>query len=310
MSKLQYNDNEIAKIAERLSDEFRRIDSRPEIKIAALATFIPELVSADTERPQIGIGALTFLIKLCRHLQTYGHPAKTIQIVSGCVCSGIWPAVNQVVGGIANGVPDSNVDLLGADEETLSFGASLLTETEGFDLLCEGLAVLIELVKEIEEHDKKPQWLNFAIEMEPGPLHVLGQEKFGSVRRIQRFCEHLKRFPTLSPYVGLNLDVANWGFLGGIQTSQIWGTEVYQRICHANISERSVGNFSDAVPGACHEDSLYTPWIDLIHQRISDNTVTADAFPKCNECISLELEATKTRNHVWKGYENTVNLLG
>jgi hypothetical protein len=311
MSLLHEDDTRIKGIASKLSERFLSALPRRSIKVAALASFIPELASPFEDRANIGVQALIFLVKMARQLQLLGHPAKTLELVSGSLCSGIWPAEQNARAGDERYQATIESALHGRDPTTRTFAASLLSPEEGLNNLVRGLHTVVQAIINIGKRDGIQQWFSLSIEMEPGPLYVLGQDGFGSVERIRRFCQLLMQDKVLSPYVGLNLDIPHWAFLGGIQPSQLAEQDLFYRISHAHISDHGKGHFSDAVPGACHDDKAFTPWIELLGARIEkDEEAVKLGYPRFSRFVALELEAVKRREHVQAASEKLRSLLG
>jgi sugar phosphate isomerase/epimerase len=139
-----------------------------------------------------------------------------------------------------------------------------------------------------------PSNLVIAIEMEPGPLYSLADggdiEDFAS--EIKDYCEGQ---PELGRRIGLNLDIAHWGFLAKL--SPDWVRErpqVFKRVVHAHVSDHaSGGHFGDVVPLRLHEENEFADWLTLLEEidAAKSNGNQDESTPPFSGIISGELEA-------------------
>ncbi len=311
MSNLHNDDEAIHQVAMKLSERFLAGPaSGRNVKVAAIASFVPELVCDDSDRATTGIQALMFLVKLSRELQLLKHPAKTLELVSGSMSCGIWPA-EQIRRSSVTELEEFSVDrVLNANRAAVTFAASILSKDEAFERLVNGLHRVSDVIQQIEQRDRIPQWFTLSLEMEPGPLYTLGQDRWGTIDRMLEFCNILKTDDLLCPRVGFNLDIPHWSFLGGIKPSQLTETDLFYRITHAHISDHGKGHFSDAVPGVCHDDNAFAEWIALIGRRIeTDEEAIKRGFPSFSGFVALELEASKWPKHVRVSFDKVVKLV-
>jgi hypothetical protein len=149
--------------------------------------------------------------------------------------------------------------------------------------------------------------IHLALELEPGPLYVLGG--LSSLRRLCRRLDRTDRLArTLSPVVGLNLDIPHWAFLAGIDSQDIVADKtIYRRIIHGHISDHSSGHFGDGVLGAIHDLEAFEPWFRLLAQRHTDPPQTG--YPAFSGFLCNEIEAAKDSEMVQEAVKRAWRLL-
>jgi sugar phosphate isomerase/epimerase len=272
---------------EEVAQELHSLFNRRKINIGALATFVPEFTRESIEISQQGRDAFLFLVRLTRQLQQRGHTASVIELVGGSLIDGVWPARD-----------------IGDSPESECHGVSLLDWKESLALLVQRMRPIVELIKSTKISTLD---LRLALELEPSPLYLLG-----TPQRAEFLCELLDRAENrdISPYIGLNIDIAHWAFLCEVSTSFFNKKSLFGRIVHAHISDHANGHFCDNAPLQLHKHEDYWPWLKLLEERaVKDKELVKKNYPSFSKYVALELEATKQDSQVHAGYSNLYRLL-
>lgn len=253
-------------LIKQTAKSLRKLAKGADTTIGAIATYLPELATARPELARKAVGALGFLSQLGDELRT-----SVIEIVAGSRIHGIWPGT-----------------LAG---ETRGSGPVFVANVMSRAHL--GQAFLENLSAVVEEMDVASP-VRFAIELEPGPLHLLNDWDalvwFALQLEGEEFGEKL------GARVGFNLDIGHWAFLTGIRlddlarTSEL-GSLVRRRILHAHVSDHRLGHFGDLPVGTAHDEREFAPWIDFL-ERISRET--REPGMEFSGFVSAELEASRT----------------
>jgi hypothetical protein len=273
MAECSSKPDDVAKVAGAICD--RLIDSQ---KVIGFATFIPEIASSGPDGA-LATDALKFLVQLASEMQHLGHPATVIEAVAGSLMDGVWPAKE-----------------LGSASLDLTFGANVLSPIAGIGRLVDRLRPVAKesqrCFAQKQDAPKIQRPIGVALELEPGPLFVLGD-----LEKVDFLCKSLDADRELSPIVGLNLDVPHWGLLARISVDEIRARPaVFNRIIHAHISDHGCGHFGDNPPNAIHGKEFFDPWIHLLTERCSQSARLSS--PAFSGYVSLELEACKHRSVV------------
>lgn len=244
------------------------------IDCAALATFVPELIASGRESRRAR-AALSFTIELAHALRERGQSIETIEIVAGSTMDRVWLAKS------------TQPALRGRQP---IYVANRLSVEDGMDRL---LAALGPLAEKARDHG-----VRFALELEPGPLYLLG-----TWQALVALCEQLEMRPEFVDVIGLNLDVAHWR-LAGISADQVRGCEeVRRRIVHCHISDHGRGHFGDVPLGWITPVDEVKDWVDLVRGIAAENRPAP--YPPFAGYLSVELEAAKHSDFV----RNSVALL-
>jgi sugar phosphate isomerase/epimerase len=272
-----------------------------QLRIAAFATFIPEISSEDQTIRLKAQGSLIYLVRLARELANH-HPVRTIELVGGTLLRGLHD-----VGGVAalseksaagKAQPQpSNCMVMAELEQDGEYVASIIDEETALRRLCESL---LPVAKEAVKAASKIQ---LGLELEPGPFYVLG-----SWNRIQRFCRLIDaEYPQLATVVGLNLDIPHWGILGHIRPETVEQDEqVFKKIIHSHLSDHAKGHFCDDPLHLLHSPQTFLPWIQLLMKRQKAN---GECILKYSGFITLELEACKNVKMIERSVKELENLL-
>jgi len=151
--------------------------------------------------------------------------------------------------------------------------------------------ILLQRLEHVAEvADQEDVYL--ALEMEPGPLSVLGGLE--AVLDIATLLDSpTYRDTALSRRLGFNLDVGHWAFLEPNHWSMLLEPTylpVFHRILHAHISDHCSGHFADNELAIINKEEAFRPWLELLALRAN----VMDAKLPFSKCVSLELEACKS----------------
>ncbi len=285
MSLLAKADRTILRtIADALSSIVRS-DGRS-ISFSSMATFVSELSASPLRRREVKEArlALTFLVRLARELQQLDHPMAAIEIVAGSLVDGVWPAYEN--------------------DGSNTFGASLRDARHAMRALLKRLRSVANIIHETRSFDGGPDRpISLAVELEPGPLYLLG-----NLKRVTEFSALVSQDPLLAPIVGLNLDVPHW-FLSQIDPSTV-APEVLFRICHVHLSDHAKGHFSDGVLLSHNGESTFKPWMNLLQRRIHEKPPAGFVAPPFSGFISIEHEACKSSEMLATSLDRLWRLLG
>jgi hypothetical protein len=161
--------------------------------------------------------------------------------------------------------------------------------------------------------------LTLNVEMQPGPLYLLGD-----LKSIGEYCNHLDSLllnsdenkVSLVQIGAINLDVPHYALLGckdlnaetpqPITVQDLWARpEVLRRIAGAHLSDHGRGHFSDNIPGSHSPDvkGTFAPWISLLNDHARSEQHPDLPF-KYRGFVSLEFEAAKNPKMVNQGVSN------
>ena len=252
-------------------------------KIIALATFLPELTSFETNQEawEATQQALCFLISLCRKMQLLGHPVSTIQIVAGSRADG--------------------VELADEHGQTKAYTVNRLCIEKAVDRLIRRLTPVAEFAAQSPP-------IQIALELEPGPWFTIG-----GAASLKLFCERIDANPNNALYqvVGVNLDIPHWDFLSGISVEWLRKPEnevIRKRIIHCHISDHSNGHFGCHIMGMFHGENQFKEWIALIAEI---NLLPKDQTrPNYSGYVSCEMEGCKHSRFVQIGADELARLVG
>lgn len=260
-------DRVIRKIKEILASRHRG-----KLIFRAIASFIPEAASTDPTVRRIGCRALLFLAKLADGLNRSGHQIQAIEIVGGARPHDMW------LGKELNGTKTSRLIGKNAQPEEIHI------------LLAKSLTMAVKQTPHIT--------IPFAVELEPGPLFALN-----SLEAMENFFNIADQGlnPQQRKRVGMNLDIAHLGLLGGIQASDFARSPLMKRVVHAHVSDFSNAHFADIPLGTYHSgEDFFAPWIDLLKDLPSPFSRT----------VSMELEMCSSSEQVIESYKALKDLLG
>lgn len=274
MSLLARSPGQAKNLAKRIGRHF----SNEDVKITSIATFLPEISAAGTkpELWQKAQDALCFLVDLLKDLQELGHPADILEFVAGCRIDGLWPGRNVTT----------------HDEVYMANRANKE----------QSISRLLERLKPIASRTEGK--VHLAVELEPGPLFVLG-----GWDSLLMFCKQVEADEDLKDTVGLNLDIPHWAFLSGITVEQVRQTPaVYNRIIHGHISDHSKGHFSDNAVQSIHDQQSFKPWIDLICELNAIPRIPGELH--YSGFLALEMESCKETSALELSFARLLELLG
>jgi len=258
------DDRAAARLAAKLHFEVQR---QRLLRIPAFATYIPEITSLGKPGEQ-GRDALLFLIATVGHLQKFGHPISTIEIVAGSCMSGIWPARDQK----------------NPSDSEFAFVANRLPADKAIEHLLDRLLPLAKPALDAG--------VTLALELEPGPLYILRDwEAICKVCDIlDNDAERYRKYRPLRPVLGLNLDVAHWGILKKISPTTVLGhASVRKRIVHAHVADHAAGHFGDVALLQQNDEQFFRDWLSAIETIAADTRPAA--APRFSNYVSLELES-------------------
>jgi sugar phosphate isomerase/epimerase len=116
-------------------------------------------------------------------------------------------------------------------------------------------------------------------------------------------CSKIDEDPRLDGIVGLNLDVAHWGFLAGITPEMVRNTpSIRSRIYHAHFCDHSAGHFVDAIPGFFHTAIEFLPWYELLTEINSAARANRGFF---SGYLTGEFESVRDSRIVTQGFSNS-----
>jgi sugar phosphate isomerase/epimerase len=238
------------------------------IKVGSFATFIPEISSHIGVERDDAIAALKFLVEVAACLRdVYGHnEMKFIEIVGGSRIQGVSYGWNNRLRGAAQ--------------------AMIVPEVEN---------VMKQLIKSLEQvvAHAAPRKIWLALEMEPGPLHLLrGLEEI----------ERLLQEKSLALGVGVNLDLAHFCLLRGIQPDQL-ATSTRERILGAHISGHSKGHLGDLHVDALRQlkKGVFDTWLNYLAKLARD--AKTDPKIKYRGGINIEMESCRCHEEVQSSWD-------
>lgn len=225
------NDARFEEIARRVVSAFSNRKIRA--TVSAMATYFPEISCREGNLKKRGLDSLRFMIRLGGQIRAiYGMDSPFfIEFVGG----GLAECIEYVDG------PDGEYE------------AKISSPDEAIQELVTTLMQLRTLAR--KNH------VILAAEFEPGLLNVLGHKN-----HLLEFCRLLDAQEESTEFVGLNLDIAHFAFLGEVTPSFLRNhPKVVDRIVHAHISDHcDGGHFGDAPVGSIHGIAAFRPWLYLL----------------------------------------------
>ncbi|MFW6154649.1 MAG: sugar phosphate isomerase/epimerase family protein [Planctomycetota bacterium] len=245
-----------------------------DVRILGLTTFFPEVVAAGAKGRHV-TRALRFLTDVCERLQRLNHPAHTIEIVSGGLIHGVWPAKwhsHRHSGG--------EESLVGIDRKQELYAAtSIGTE--------QALRSLLGRIRPIRQRALDAN-VQFAVELEPGPLCVL--RDWDSLKLFCELLEDSGDYSDLSPLVGLNLDCAHYAMAQITSEKVFTEPAVRDRIVHVHLADHGRGHFGDVALGRIHPEEHFANWLRLVPALVCERS---QSMPKFLGGLSIEMEACR-----------------
>lgn len=235
------------------------------IHCRALATFFPTLSFPYADmRGQMAERALISVQKIAHELRTtFKHDVCVIEIVSGSRVYGVWPGWNS--------------------KNKERFWANIGDTTAAQTHLAKRLSSVGKYLESVGVEKT-----TIALELEPGNLFTVG-----SWSGVESMCRIIEA-QGLGSWVGLNLDIAHW-HMASIDVDKVReNPEIYSRIAHVHISgHHPTTHFGDLGLSVLNDNAEFTPWLDLIADRIGMRS----EIP-FSGLITLELEACAEGLHV------------
>lgn len=267
------------------------------VRIFAMATYFPEISCRGKDTRDLSVlakNAIRFLIRLAGKIRALDPAVPDLEKNAPFY-------IELVGGGLAEGIEKSSGDGDG-------FEARIDSSEGAIEHLVD---VLLSVRQEAVDNN-----VVLSVEFEPGLLNVLGHRK-----HLEKFCELLDAKGEEANFIGLNLDIAHFDFLGRIAPDLVRKTALFSdRIVHAHISDHSNrGHFGDAVVGAIHEAGYFAPWFDLLAEiNAQRGPQSPDAAKLCSPLtrnvilpfsgvVSIEQEACKSIESVSKTIEALMN---
>lgn len=238
--------------------------------VAAIATFIPDISSSNECKREDAVKALLGVIRLVDRMPTELklNDRTVIEIVGGSLLNGIWPGTFTDTD---SKIYDSRV---------------YIAKVRRFP---EALSSLMKSLEEIAEEARKAKVI-LALELEPGPLYVLG-----NMADLETTCQYISMNDRLKDVVGVNLDIAHWAFLENVAPEKV-PELVRDRIVHAHISDHAPGgHFGDSELFTFHEVAIFEKWIcflENIFLRNDRNALPYSGF------VSTEMEVAANTSMV------------
>ncbi len=233
-----------------------------DISVPSLATYFPDITSANETRREVAIRALANTVHIAIDLTKTDPPAMSFPIVE-MVCGTLIESSS------ANG----KVSVYGAERK--------------LNLLCESLREVVRLVHSEAVQDAK---FAFALELEPGETYVLNDDT-----RIARLFGRLEGtnapFADLARYVGLNIDIAHMR-IARIRAKQL--RPFLDRIVHAHVSDHPGIHTHDQFVGSWTNvqrlSGGYVPYVKLLFDRASQAAQEEGNVLPFTNAIAVELE--------------------
>ncbi|MEM7011128.1 MAG: TIM barrel protein [Verrucomicrobiota bacterium] len=270
------------KMVDSLAKRLREVADEAEVSIDAIATYLPELAKPQREDAKPAIDALDFLARLGDAVG-----ARIVEIVVGSRIQGIWPGTQAGESRASGSVYVANV-----------MSRAHLGQT------------YLENLKAVVEEMDVASPIRFALELEPGPFHLLNDWDALVWFALQLESEEFR--DTLGPRVGFNLDIGHWAFLTGIRlddlapTSEL-GSLVRRRILHAHVSDHRLGHFGDLAIGTVHTERDFAQWLELLDTMAAEERPTGLEFSRR---VSAELEASRSPEELEQSMKRLRSWLG
>ena len=236
-------------IADEIGGEF----AQQGITIVALATHLPEV--SDFE-PEFAVPnsnatqALAFTLDFAHQLNLqHNHRIRTIEVTGG----------NRIY------FPD---------------GRKLVANWHDQKTLFRVLIDTLNEARKLCHH--RDDTIRFALEMEPGQIFTLRDAD-----ALCDICESI--IGANSALVGLNLDIAHWGFMGQKIAPP---TGKYQKLTphvfHSHISDHSIAHFGDLPLESVHTKDKFLEWLRYLKGLLNSKQPEPSQF---DGFVSLEMEA-------------------
>jgi len=244
--------------------------------VRSLATFCPEIMSANEEKRKIGKRALYAACHLLAYLQPDETQPRYLEMVGGgnCLGVGLW---NEEGG-----------------QQVLA--SPLLTDEKRKEYMKDCLTSIAAIVCEKNIH--------VVIEIEPGKMFAFNDRK-SIIKLIDIFDEVEQEYGLPKGCFGLNLDVAHWVLVSppdGLPPS--WLTNpagrIYERVSHAHVTD-GFCHLSDIPFGAKMSPAQVKSWVHFLRTRYADQT---PGLPKCSGFISVEIECSCDDPYTGKAIAN------
>lgn len=232
------------------------------VRIAALATYFPDVTSQYRARRELAIRALANAGRLALGLTAFGcmdHPV--VEVVAGtvldpCSCSSCSPnSTLQVV----------------FEFDRFGVGGKL-------DALCDSLRQAIKIVQnDVDAKPTLPLWPMppvgrrrlpvYAVELEPGPTYVIRDEQ-----SLLALIHKVDADPVLAFNVALNVDIAHY-LIANVPPTLLDRPEVLRRIAHAHIADHP------GLPGGrMHTRDLYLGSFTTVERAEDDAELSAGEY--------------------------------
>ena len=257
-------------LVDSLAKRLAEVSDEAGVSIDAIATYLPELAMPQREDARPAIGAFDFLSRLGD-----ATGVGIIELVAGSRIQGVWPGV------------------LASDSRSSGavYVANVMSRAHLGQTFLENLKVVVG-----EMDIASP--VRFALELEPGPLHLLNDWDALVWFALQLESDAFAN--TLGARVGFNLDIGHWAFLTGIRLDQLapvseLGSRVRRRILHAHVSDHRLGHFGDLAVGAIHGERDFAPWLDLLDRLAHEDRPPGLEFSRR---VTAELEACRSAAEV------------
>jgi sugar phosphate isomerase/epimerase len=139
--------------------------------------------------------------------------------------------------------------------------------------------------------------IRIALEMEPGPLHLMSSPSV--VSRVLEL--------TNPDRIGANIDVAHYAFLARESAENVigrWG--LGGRIFHSHISGHSIGHLGDVGLNDLGQASagLFDPWLNGLRWLKNQSKSFGSAF---SGLVSLEIECVRCADQCIQGSADVLN---
>lgn len=231
------------------------------ITVGSFATFIPEISSHVPVERDDAIAALKFLVNVAERLRAYQHDVRFIEIVGGSRIQGVSYGWNNKLQ-----VPAQAMIM--QDEE-------------------DALKLLINSLHKVVEH-AAPKSIWLALEMEPGPLHLLN-----ALDPIEKVLGD----ESLKGGVGLNLDLAHFRILGGIEPHRLLSS-TRNRILGVHISGHSKGHLGDLHVNARGQlkGGTFDTWLNYLDELAREGKTNHDILYR--GVVNVEMESCRCEREV------------
>ncbi len=241
-------------------------------RVAALATYFPNISSAYKHRRQCAIDALVNTARLAITLVEWGlADHAVVELVCGTILDPCECAECQKTGRTFASTPDAK-----------------------FEVLLSSLKSVVAKIRDLQSSGKlakKPFAL--AVELEPGHIYLLNGRKTLELffRKLDACCEKDEQSQTplnLRSCIGLNLDIAHMR-IAGVEKEDL--QPYVDRIVHAHIADHPGMHTRDQITGSWttldRYDNGYQPYLEILFDRL--NRANGQGLPYTHS-VALELE--------------------